>query len=132
MKICVICGFFLDIWNKLVYKLSMKRKNWIIWIAVLLIALIVILIWTPKILNAVFEKTTRIMEQQFIKKAPEYINRIEDDFSHLILAFKEGKLKKKDLEELSKLIKTANEDKKLTKSEINEILLFIENLIRLK
>ncbi|MCK4352097.1 hypothetical protein KAW65_01690 [candidate division WOR-3 bacterium] len=110
----------------------MKRKNWIIWIAVLLIALIVILIWTPKILNAVFEKTTRIMEQQFIKKAPEYINRIEDDFSHLILAFKEGKLKKKDLEELSKLIKTANEDKKLTKSEINEILLFIENLIRLK
>lgn len=112
----------------------MKKRGWIITVVVLLAAFVAILIVAPRIFNISFEKATRILEQNFIKEAPpEYEARIHADFDNFILAFKRNQIKNEDLQRLSSLIKKANEDKKLTQPEIDEILTFIETItIRLK
>ncbi|MDI6840077.1 MAG: hypothetical protein QMD71_04360 [bacterium] len=111
----------------------MKRKGWLITVIVLLVALAAILISAPRILNITFEKATRILEQNFVKQAPpEYETRIRADFDNFIIAFKKNKIKNEALQRLSSLIKKANEDKKLTQPEIDEILAFIETIIGLK
>ena len=107
----------------------MKKKPWIFATVIFVITFGIVIWSTPRILNMAFEKATRTLEENFIRKAPpEYSPRIYRDFDKFILAFKGNKLKREDLTKLSEVIKSANEDKELVQQEIDEILEFIETI----
>lgn len=111
----------------------MKHKRWIVMSVIFIIALIVIIISAPKILNNVFERTTRMLEAKLVGEAPaEYEPKIRTDFDAFILAFKAKQLKREDLTKLSELIKTSNQDKKFAQQEIDTILSLIETMTGLK
>jgi hypothetical protein len=107
----------------------MKKRKWFIWAGVFVIAILILVVNAPKLLDRVFEKSVRILQKRVTQEAPsEYHLRIQKDFDALILAFREKRLDPEELKELSQLTKSIAEDGKFEEKEIDRLLHLIKRI----